>query len=408
LSPTSWLWTITPNTFNFVNGTSASSQNPEVEFTAAGSYSVTLDATNAFGTNSLTKPSFVSSVSGAPLALTVTTDQFPTEITWRLLDLGANVIAAGGPYSTTGLQPTEFICVPDSNCFVLEFNDSFGDGIFAPGGYVLQNSNGDTLVLGDGQYTTQQADTFCLAQPIALDLRVLLGGPFDGAGLMDDQIRAANGIPLTEPYTGLGYTHVGSGGETVDPAVFSTTGSSAIVDWVMVELRDQFEPAAVVHTVTALLTRSGNVVGIDGQMLMIDFDHGDYHIAVRHRNHLGCMTGAPITLDDMVVSTIDFTVGSTPTWGTNARQAVNGFMVLWAGNVVVDGQLKYIGADNDRDPILVRVGGSVTTNVISGYFLEDINMDYDVKYTGADNDRDPILVNIGGSVPTDIVLEQLP
>jgi hypothetical protein len=35
-------------------------------------------------------------------------------------------------------------------------------------------------------------------------------------------------------------------------------------------------------------------------------------------------------------------------------------------------------------------------------------MDGVVKYTGFMNDRDPILVNIGGSVPTAVRLEQLP
>jgi len=31
-----------------------------------------------------------------------------------------------------------------------------------------------------------------------------------------------------------------------------------------------------------------------------------------------------------------------------------------------------------------------------------------VKYTGNNNDRDPILVNIGGSIATNVVLQQLP
>ncbi|MBK6832596.1 MAG: hypothetical protein IPG92_18515 [Flavobacteriales bacterium] len=70
--------------------------------------------------------------------------------------------------------------------------------------------------------------------------------------------------------------------------------------------------------------------------------------------------------------------------------------------------LKYTGADNDRDPILQAIGGSVPTNTITGYLMEDVNMDGVVKYVGTANDRDPILQNIGGSVPTNTLQGALP
>ncbi|HMQ77770.1 MAG TPA: hypothetical protein PKE21_16880, partial [Flavobacteriales bacterium] len=73
-----------------------------------------------------------------------------------------------------------------------------------------------------------------------------------------------------------------------------------------------------------------------------------------------------------------------------------------------NGQVKYAGGGNDRDPILVRVGGTVPTNTANGYFPEDVNLNGQVKYTGSANDRDPILVNIGGSVPTAVRTQQLP
>ncbi len=44
-SPTTWNWTISPSTYYFVNGTSASSQNPVVKFTSNGVYTVTLIVT---------------------------------------------------------------------------------------------------------------------------------------------------------------------------------------------------------------------------------------------------------------------------------------------------------------------------------------------------------------------------
>ena len=54
------------------------------------------------------------------------------------------------------------------------------------------------------------------------------------------------------------------------------------------------------------------------------------------------------------------------------------------------------------------IGGVLPTNVISGYLPGDVNLDGQVKYTGGSNDRDPILQNIGGTVPTNSRTEQLP
>ncbi len=58
-SPDSWSWSFTPDNVVFVNGTSASSQNPEVQFTAPGSYSVTLTATNAFGSDDEVRNNYI-------------------------------------------------------------------------------------------------------------------------------------------------------------------------------------------------------------------------------------------------------------------------------------------------------------------------------------------------------------
>jgi len=41
-TPTSWLWTFTPSTVTFVGGTNSTSQNPEVQFDAAGDYTAEL------------------------------------------------------------------------------------------------------------------------------------------------------------------------------------------------------------------------------------------------------------------------------------------------------------------------------------------------------------------------------
>ena len=57
--PTSWLWSFTPSTVTYVGGTSATSQNPQVQFNAEGDYTVQLTATNAYGSDSENKSDYI-------------------------------------------------------------------------------------------------------------------------------------------------------------------------------------------------------------------------------------------------------------------------------------------------------------------------------------------------------------
>lgn len=52
-NPTSWQWTITPGNYEFVNGTSSASQNPQVKFLVPGLYSVDFTATNNNGSSNI-------------------------------------------------------------------------------------------------------------------------------------------------------------------------------------------------------------------------------------------------------------------------------------------------------------------------------------------------------------------
>ena len=57
--PTGWQWDFDPNDVTFVNGTSATSQNPEVTFNGSGAYTVTLTVTNNAGSNNLVKENYI-------------------------------------------------------------------------------------------------------------------------------------------------------------------------------------------------------------------------------------------------------------------------------------------------------------------------------------------------------------
>ncbi len=230
--------------------------------------------------------------------------------------------------------------------------------------------------------------------------KVFLDGPLQ-SGLMSDNLRTLPSFPLTEPYTGLGYTHIGSGFETVSPSVLGVTGNNAVVDWVFLELRAAGDNTVVKATAVALLQRDGDVVAPDGvNPVSFVAVPGFYHLVVLHRNHLAIMSANSISLGPLAVP-VNFTNGSVATFGGAAAQRLNGGVrAMWAGDVTGNGQVKYAGGTNDRDPVLVAIGGSVPTATSSGYAGTDVNLNGVTKYAGTLNDRDVILTTVGGTVPT--------
>ncbi len=250
---------------------------------------------------------------------------------------------------------------------------------------------------------------FILRPELDLRVRALLEGAYDaGAGLMRDDLRLQGLVPQSEPYTAIGYAHVGGGGETMASGVLSVTGPNAIVDWVVLELRDATTPSLVKATRSALLQRDGDIVGTDGvSSVKFSLAVSEYHIAVRHRNHLGVMTADPVRVS-VALRSYDLTDGSYPLFGVDPAKNSAGLNLLWSGNAQPDASLRYTGSSNDRDPILVRVGSTSPNNAAPGYWIEDSNLDGSVKYTGTANDRDPILVNVGATTPNSTRMEQLP
>ena len=105
---------------------------------------------------------------------------------------------------------------------------------------------------------------------------------------------------------------------------------------------------------------------------------------------------------------VDLTDPLSVKYGTDPTATLAGLHMLWPGNVLPDGTVKYTGQNNDRDLILTAIGGITPTNIVNGYYPTDVNLDGQVKYTGTQNDRDIILQTIGGLVATQVRVEQMP
>lgn len=89
-SPTSWNWTITPATFNFVGGTNATSQNPQIQFNATGFYSITLTATNGAGSDLYSRTSYIN-VSSAASVLPISENWETAALCGTTADCGVTV-----------------------------------------------------------------------------------------------------------------------------------------------------------------------------------------------------------------------------------------------------------------------------------------------------------------------------
>ena len=251
----------------------------------------------------------------------------------------------------------------------------------------------------------------CYVAPTSVDLRMLLQGPYDAnTQLMRDDLRAQGLLPAADPYPALGVTYAGTGWPGVqDPAVLNATSVDAVVDWVVVELRTPGAPHTVVASRPALLQRDGDVVGTNGSLVVgFNAPAGTYRIAVRHRNHLGVMSGMGYGLGTLPVQ-LDLSLTNTSTYGTNAQVQVGTRMALWAGDATRNGTIQYTGSTNDRDPLLVAVGSTTPNAVLLPvYDVRDLNLDGAVKYTGSGNDRDIVLQTVGGTTPNSVRQQQLP
>ncbi|MFZ4543933.1 MAG: hypothetical protein ACOYOA_07780 [Saprospiraceae bacterium] len=156
-------------------------------------------------------------------------------------------------------------------------------------------------------------------------------------GLMTVYMNSLSNFPLSDPYAVAPwlsrFPHVNSGSlATTTPAVLSSTGPNAIVDWVMIELREGIAGATTITaSKPALLQSDGDIVDVDGvsPLNFVGLNPGNYYIAVRHHNHLGFRTNDPIALGNST-TTLNFTDNSTllngsfPTYPKGLVNAMNG------------------------------------------------------------------------------------
>ncbi len=227
-----------------------------------------------------------------------------------------------------------------------------------------------------------------LATEVKIDLDLFLSGPYAGSSLMDDDLRAGGHLPTDEPFGGLGFTHHGfGGGESAVSTVFDVTGNEAIVDWVLVEVRNGNDSADIKATVPAFLRRDGSIVNLDGasSLSLPGIDEGNYFMVVKHRNHLGVMSANKIALSGTPVA-YSFTTDPTKSFGgLNALEDFgDGNYGLIGGDFNHNGQVQ----NTDVTGLLPNLGNS-------GYLQGDLDMNSQTQNTDL---QLMLLPNIGRGV----------
>ena len=96
------------------------------------------------------------------LTVTLTTDDWPGETTWSLVDETGNVLLEGGPYLQDFQTFTAVDCA-GPGCYAFTIEDTFGDGIccgYGSGGYSIAAD--DVVLATGGSFGYQATESFCL------------------------------------------------------------------------------------------------------------------------------------------------------------------------------------------------------------------------------------------------------
>ena len=234
---------------------------------------------------------------------------------------------------------------------------------------------------------------------VKVQVRGLLQGAYSSTNaLMRDDLRTANLLPPTQPYSAWGY----AGSETLSSTALAITGNNALVDWVLVELRSANASSTVVATQAAVLQRDGDVVDAATQSSDLSFPNlsaGNYYVVLRHRNHLGVMTQAPVSLSN-TSARVDFAATATAVSGANPTATSSTQRLLWAGDVNADNKLISDGQNNDKNTILGTLltqpdnTGAATNYQLTAYAVADVNLDGKVIYAGPNNEVNSLLGNV--------------
>ncbi len=252
------------------------------------------------------------------------------------------------------------------------------------------------VVHGEGSVTKNLSLT-----GVNLSVRVLLQGPYDtDSGLMSSQLQGKSLLPTVQPYSVEPFSYAGN--ERLSADVLAASGQDAVVDWMLLELRNTRTQGALVAQKAVALQSDGDLVDATTGETALNFatvSAGNYRVSIKHRNHQGVVTMSPSYLS-VVVTLVDFSSPATQVQGEYTRMTVDNFALLRGGDANQDGRLVAVGVGNDSNPLLSGVllaDGNAGFNASfqqQGYLVTDFNLDGRAVYSGPSNDNNLLLTNV--------------
>ncbi len=246
------------------------------------------------------------------------------------------------------------------------FEGCWGAYPYLPSGRMLATDQQEGLfIYGD-------ASTECI-QRLEVQFKVLLEGPLDGNTM---QTNLGNLIPLQQPYGSSPFNYAGTETLTNIPA--------NMVDWVLVEVRNNVTPnisgarsTTTLATKAGILLNDGRIVDLDGVSALTfnNLDPSDaYYFCIRHRNHLDILTSIPLNSSNGSV-VYDFTDNDSKALGPSQLKSMGfGKYAMYAGEFNSDGNIQNTDRDSWKsDPAILNT-----------YNLNDGNLDGTVQVTDYD------------------------
>ncbi len=300
----------------------------------------------------------------------IAANDFELESSYNLIGTGTTAIVDGTNNNIIGVNNPLLLPLADNGGNTLShsfYNNSPAYNNGNPATTEITDQIGNPRNSNNEGYDIGAIEMQVILEPITLRTIAYLQGagtsPLSGEeDLMRDDLRIANLIPTTSPY---------SDGRTCNESVFdeASNPSESIVDWVWLEIRDENDSSVVLYSQSALIQRNGFILDSDGiSNINIPLPAGSYYVSINHRNHLGVMSSNPLTFENSATPLdLDFSFSIAFVEGeeNSLIELANGKFALYGGDFDGNGQVQ-----------------STDLNIVISLLGSDSNLEADMDMNG--------------------------